>query len=172
MTHHWCLDRETGKEPMLHFCHDSTPDSPEHDPEFDYDVFTCRGAKCQVCVDVDPSLYPSRERWRGSSSMRKDSKSREIHCRWGSLVKSKDDGCEFCGILVEGVLSFHDGVQELTSESVFCVELLEGFTVRMTLENRPVGDELELIHKLSVEFHTVFHTSEFQFHNDYRRTPS
>jgi hypothetical protein len=148
---------------MLHFCHDSTPDSPEHDPKFDYDVFACRGAKCQICVDVNPALYPSRDRWRGSSSMKKDPKSREIHCTWGSLAKSKDNGCEFCGILVEGILKVHDGVQELTSELVFCVELLESFTVRVTLERLPVGDNLEILHKFSVEFHTVFITSEFPF---------
>lgn len=150
--HHWCLD--SSREEGLYYCDDSSVGSPQYDPHFDYSVFGCRAAKCQTCLDVNPEFYPPRELWLGLN-LDKDPKSREIHCTWGALRHSKDSGCETCRILVEGIEFVSCGMKEFGTGSVFRVDILEGFTVKVTLETAPEEEEESIqLHKFAVEFHS------------------
>ncbi|RDW71839.1 hypothetical protein BP5796_07873 [Coleophoma crateriformis] len=101
---------------------------------------------------MDPKFYPPRELWLGLN-LHKDPKSREIHCTWGALSSSRDNGCETCGILIEGIESVGSGTTEFDTGSVFCVEILESFTVKVTCERAPEGEHLIELDKFAVEFH-------------------
>jgi len=149
---HWCMG---GKE---HYCDDDPAaiQSQDDDLPFDYSSFRCREATCQTCLDLDPNFYPSRSLWPGDQWVKKDQKSREIHFTWKSMKEAAYGDCETCGILEEGIrLVGGAGEGVLDELSVFCLEILEGFTVRITLEIPIEQGELRTKEKLAVEFHSI-----------------
>lgn len=154
---HWCYEWRLGTGAPEHYCDDAKIGGTRQDLNFDYTVFQCRYARCQTCLDLNRNLYPPRELWKGDDSkIIVDSQSREIHVTWKGLTESS---CEFCSVLQEGINSVA-AAQTLIPESVFCLELLEGFTVRATHEvsqKQHGGTEDE---KLVAEFYS--NDSEFQ----------
>jgi hypothetical protein len=153
---HWCYEA-TGHDDQSrnyqHYCDDPQVSGPQYDAHFDYSVFRCGGARCQTCLDLNPELYPARRLWPGDKWKKVDSQSQEIHVTWNSLLQSTSSGCKLCSILKEGIGAISSSVT-LVSNDVFCVELLQGFTVRVTLE-KPTENSIEKKESLVVEFHSI-----------------
>lgn len=148
---HWCFESGTTGEYTQHYCDEPSAGGSKYDTNFDYSVFSCRKAKCQTCVDLDPELYPDRAMWHETLYWKEfDPEAREIHVTWKSLLESAIGGCEICSILKEGI-SRVGGSKAKVPENIFCIELLNGFTVRLTHETP--DDPVEEVERLVVEFH-------------------
>ena len=151
---HWCYEA-TGPVDQphhyQHYCDDTQIGDPQYDAHFDYSVFRCWEARCQTCLDLNPQHYPARGLWPGDKWKKVDSQSQEIHVTWKSLLEAISSGCKVCSILKEGIDAISSPVT-LVSSDVFCVELLKGFTVRVTLE-KPMEKGVKKKENLVVEFH-------------------
>lgn len=149
---HWCFEYGSDSGSSKHYCDDPQVGDPQYDTNFDYAVFRCREARCGTCLDLNPNLYPARELWRGNQWLKVDPQSREIHVTWKSLLESASGSCEICSVLKEGV-NLVGGSISFGPDSVFCVELLEAFTVRLTHET-PMEGAMDQKERLIVEFHS------------------
>jgi hypothetical protein len=136
-----------------HYCDDPSIGGAQHDLSFDYSVFRCREANCQTCLDLNPDCFPARSLIPGDQWISKDPKSKDIHVTWKSLVESASGGCEVCGVLEEGLRVVGRREMRVDLENVFCVGLLEGFTVRVTQEKPMEQGTLGVKDRFAVEFH-------------------
>jgi hypothetical protein len=149
---HWCFETGPNPDHHSHYCDDPHVGDPQYDADFDYSVFRCREAKCQTCLDLNRELYPARALWPGDSWIKVDPQSQEIHVTWNSLLESASGGCELCSVLEEGI-RLVGGSRNFVPHNVFCVELLEGFTVRVTHEKPVEANMADEKERLVVEFH-------------------
>ncbi|PVH67844.1 HET-domain-containing protein [Cadophora sp. DSE1049] len=151
---HWCYEAGSNPDHDKHYCDDPNIGSPQYDTDFDYSVFRCREARCQTCLDLNPELYPARGLWSGTNGKKADPQSREIHVTSKSLLESTSGGCKICSVLKEGI-GLVGGSKALVPNNVFSVELLKGFTVRVTHET-PMKSATEEEERLAIELHSSF----------------
>jgi hypothetical protein len=149
---HWCYEAGSNPDHYQHYCDDVDIGSPQYDTAFDYSVFRCRKARCQTCLDLNPELYPARDLWPRTQRDKADAHSRQIHVTSESLLESSSSGCKICSVIVEGIVLVGDS-KALVSNAVFRIELLEGFTVRVTHET-PGKSTTEEEERLTVELHS------------------
>lgn len=157
---HWCMAASLGNE--TYYCDGPQEDAPAPDPDFSYSVFSCREAKCQTCLDVSPQLFPDRTLWPRAGQiigdLVRDPKPQEIHFTWHSLKNAAGAGCEVCSILKEGIEQLC-GALRFEDAAVFCLEILEASTVKITHE-KPEETVAEVkSSRLAIEFHSTISQS-------------
>lgn len=156
---HWCL---AFQKAMIDILQKSSEDDPntvitchdtrlsQQDPNFDYSQFCCAGAACQICLDLTTEFFPAKKLNPGSFSNEKDPASKEIHFTWKALLECAESGtCQACSILVEGIREVAGSTGELDPLDVFCLELRNGYTVRIVQERSKTEDV-----NLCVEFYS------------------
>jgi hypothetical protein len=152
---HWCLAydhcAENGRN---YYCDDPQDGKTGLDSQPDYSVFSCNKSACQTCLNLNPAHFPARQLYPGSQYEKKNPRSQEIHFTWKALEESASKGCETCSVIEEGIRSAR-GLTGIKTEiaEVYCLEILQGFTVRVTQEKKD-SERSKKEDRLAIEFYS------------------